>query len=190
VRKLHRSRKSKVLGGVAAGFAEYFGTDVTVMRLIFALLAVVVPNVILAYILAWIIIPEEPAEVPETSVHSKQGCEVGLEGKLPPTADEVLRAKQGDALSTPQSGRPDLGQPPAGGSPQASGAGAPKDSVAPDRNRQLLGYILVLVGAIVLAKRFIPDFLWRLPSRLLWQFWPVLVILAGAALIFGAIRGR
>ena len=185
MKKLHRSRKSRILGGVAAGFAEYFGIDVTVMRLIFALLAIVAPNVILAYILAWIIIPEEPAELPEASARSGQGGA----GALPPTAEEVLKSKQGDTQPAPQLEQPMPGQPAAGGS-NSSAKSVPKTSAAPDRNRQLLGYILVLVGAIVLAKRFVPDFLWRLPSRLIWQFWPVLVILAGAALIFGAIRGR
>ena len=62
MRKLYRSRRTKLLGGVAAGFAEYFAIDVTIMRLLFALIAVTIPSAVLAYVLAWIIIPEDPHE--------------------------------------------------------------------------------------------------------------------------------
>jgi hypothetical protein len=71
--------------------------------------------------------------------------------------------------------------------PQAS---RPAGTVEPDRNRQLFGYILIVFGVIVLAKRFIPTFVWRMPMHLVGQAWPVLIILVGAALIFGAVRGR
>ena len=60
VRRLYRSRYEKKLGGVCAGLAEYFGIDVSLVRLLWILLAVVYGSGILAYILAWIIIPEEP----------------------------------------------------------------------------------------------------------------------------------
>ena len=57
------------LGGVCAGMAEYFGTDVTVMRLIWVLLSLVPGGVIgglIAYLAAWVIVPAAagPAVVP------------------------------------------------------------------------------------------------------------------------------
>jgi len=61
MKRVYRSRRTKVIGGVAAGLAEYFDVDITLMRLIFALAAIVLPHImILGYILAWVIIPEEP----------------------------------------------------------------------------------------------------------------------------------
>ncbi|NLJ60124.1 MAG: PspC domain-containing protein [Firmicutes bacterium] len=60
VKRLYRSRYEKKLGGVCAGLAKYFEIDVSLVRLLWILLAVVYGSGILAYIIAWVIIPEEP----------------------------------------------------------------------------------------------------------------------------------
>lgn len=60
VKRLYRSRYEKKLGGVCAGLARYFEIDVSLVRLIWILLAVFYGSGILAYLLAWIVIPEEP----------------------------------------------------------------------------------------------------------------------------------
>ncbi len=60
VKRLYRSRYEKKIGGVCAGLADFFQIDVTVVRLIWVLLAVFAGTGILAYIIAWIIIPQEP----------------------------------------------------------------------------------------------------------------------------------
>lgn len=59
VKKLYRSN-NRIIGGVCAGIAEYLDIDPTVIRLlwvIFTLLSIGVG--IIAYIIAWIIIPEK-----------------------------------------------------------------------------------------------------------------------------------
>lgn len=59
-KKLKRS-KNQQLAGVCAGIAEYFGWDVTLVRVIFALLTIFsagFPGIIL-YIVMWIIMPLE-----------------------------------------------------------------------------------------------------------------------------------
>lgn len=60
-KKLHRSQKQKMIGGVCGGLGEYFEIDVTLVRLIFVglgLLTGILPMVIF-YIVAWIIVPVE-----------------------------------------------------------------------------------------------------------------------------------
>lgn len=57
VRRLFRDPDDKVLGGVASGLAAYLGWDVTWVRLALLVLGFFVHGVILAYIIAWIIIP-------------------------------------------------------------------------------------------------------------------------------------
>lgn len=59
MKKLYRSRDSKVIAGVCGGIGEYFDTDPVIVRIIFLLLifSAVSP---LVYILAWIIIPLRP----------------------------------------------------------------------------------------------------------------------------------
>jgi len=58
-KKLTRSEKNKMIGGVCAGFGEYFDIDFTLVRLIFValgLLTVMFP-MLLFYVVAWIVIP-------------------------------------------------------------------------------------------------------------------------------------
>jgi phage shock protein C len=59
-RELYRSKKDKMLGGVCGGLAEYFEISSTLVRLICLGLILVDGIGILLYIIAWIIIPEEP----------------------------------------------------------------------------------------------------------------------------------
>jgi phage shock protein C len=57
---LARSRQGRMAGGVCAGVAEYFGLDVTLVRVIVAVIAVITGGAgVLAYLAAWAIIPEE-----------------------------------------------------------------------------------------------------------------------------------
>jgi phage shock protein C len=58
-KKLRRIREGKKIAGVCAGFAEYFDTDVTVMRLIWVALALLPPNIgLIGYIVAWVVLPK------------------------------------------------------------------------------------------------------------------------------------
>ncbi len=60
-KKLYRSSKQRMIAGICGGLAEYFDMDVNIMRLLFvaiSLLSVLFPMVIF-YIIAWIIVPEE-----------------------------------------------------------------------------------------------------------------------------------
>lgn len=60
-KKLYRSRDNRVIAGVAAGLAKYTNMDPTVMRLIFVVLGFVsFGTMLILYLLAAILIPEEP----------------------------------------------------------------------------------------------------------------------------------
>ena len=58
-RTLFRDTDNKMLGGVASGLAEYMGWDVTVTRLVFVFCLFAVQGSVLAYLLAWIIVPSK-----------------------------------------------------------------------------------------------------------------------------------
>jgi phage shock protein C len=62
-RKLVRPRQGRMIAGVAAAFANYFNVDVTVVRLIWVLLALPggIPGIIL-YIICWALIPQNGEE--------------------------------------------------------------------------------------------------------------------------------
>lgn len=58
-KKLTRSR-DKVLGGVCAGLAEYFGWDPSIVRIAYVLISIISAGFpgLLVYILLWIVMPE------------------------------------------------------------------------------------------------------------------------------------
>ena len=59
-RRLLRSKRDRILGGVCGGIGVYLDADPTLIRLIWAVLAVVsFGTALIAYVLAWLIIPEE-----------------------------------------------------------------------------------------------------------------------------------
>ncbi|MBR3975913.1 MAG: PspC domain-containing protein [Clostridia bacterium] len=59
-KKLYRSRNDKKLAGVCAGFAQYFGIDPTIVRLLFVFFVLWAGTGLLAYIICALVIPEEP----------------------------------------------------------------------------------------------------------------------------------
>ncbi len=59
-KKLYRSRTDRRIAGVCGGIAKYLDIDPTIVRLIWVLAVFMGGMGILAYLLAWIIIPEEP----------------------------------------------------------------------------------------------------------------------------------
>jgi phage shock protein C len=69
---LTRSRDVRVIAGVCGGLALHYGWDVTVVRLILVFCVLCAGTGVLAYIIAWIIIPEAPYALPAQSVGSPQ----------------------------------------------------------------------------------------------------------------------
>jgi phage shock protein C len=57
-KRLTRS-KDKMVAGVCAGLANYVNIDPTIMRILFVLIAFAGGASVLAYIIMWIIMPEE-----------------------------------------------------------------------------------------------------------------------------------
>jgi phage shock protein PspC (stress-responsive transcriptional regulator) len=72
-RSLMLDKRNKKIGGVCAGFARYFGEDVTLMRVIWLAVALTTGIGFLAYFAAWILMPSDhgleprPMPVPQTT---------------------------------------------------------------------------------------------------------------------------
>ena len=82
-KRLFRDPDNKVIGGVCSGIATYFGWDVTILRIIMIVLAFpvivgafVIKGIVLAYIIAWIIIPEANTAADKLSM---KGMKVNVE---------------------------------------------------------------------------------------------------------------
>ncbi len=60
-KKLYLSQTDKKIAGVCGGLAEYFGIDSTVVRILWVLLSIFFGSGIIAYLIAWLLIPREPS---------------------------------------------------------------------------------------------------------------------------------
>ena len=63
-KKLRRSRTDSKIAGVCGGFADYLELDVTLMRIIWLMLAFLWGWGIIGYFIAWIVMPQEPLAQP------------------------------------------------------------------------------------------------------------------------------
>lgn len=165
-KRLYRKREGEMLGGVAAGLADYFQLDVSLVRLIIIVLTVLTGGAgIVAYILAWIVIPEEPRE----TVGAGAGVGAGTYAGGQPFAGEA-------SAGVPAEPQPD---------PDVADGGEDTEGTAYHRHilrrRQFLGWALVIVGIWALIDRSFPWFRWDL-------FWPLGLILVGVALVLRTNR--
>jgi phage shock protein C len=72
-KRLIRPRADRKIAGVCAGFAEYFDLDVTLVRLTWLIVSFMTGIGLLAYPIAWIVMPEEPLMVAAPAHQSAAG---------------------------------------------------------------------------------------------------------------------
>ncbi|GAF83575.1 unnamed protein product, partial [marine sediment metagenome] len=85
--KLYRSKKDCVIGGVCGGIAEYFDIDPTLVRLLAVLIFFFGGSGLIAYIIGWIIIPQNPNGNTEENSENKGE----IEGKTKKGADKASK---------------------------------------------------------------------------------------------------
>lgn len=125
-KKLYRSNKEKMLGGVAGGLAEYFSIDPTLVRIIFVVSLFVGGAGILAYIILWIVVPEEPFVFAGTGpAEKKQNEESGST-----SINETYQQDQQQYYQAVNEQR--------------------------QKRSSILGIILVIIGALFLISNFVP----------------------------------
>ena len=96
-RRLYRSRTDTVLGGVAAGLAHYLNADPALVRIAWAILVPITGGAaFLAYIVAWIVVPEEP-------VAASSAAEGDADAAMPAVGDAPISTRP-----EPDSGRAGL----------------------------------------------------------------------------------
>jgi phage shock protein C len=92
-RRLYRSRTDSMIGGVAAGLADYLNSDPALVRIVWAILVVVTGGAALViYIIAWIVVPEEPAAPAESIATTAEPTTDPVTGAVVMPADEPVTA--------------------------------------------------------------------------------------------------
>jgi phage shock protein C len=134
-KKLYRSRRVRIISGVAGGLADYFDIDVSLLRLLIALGTLftgVFPGVIL-YLIAAMVIPEEEEEA---VFHGEPS---GFDEGSPERDSQWESSGTGKEVFT-------------GG----------ESSHASRKNAVVFGGFLIIVGALLLVQRIFPTILrWR-----------------------------
>ncbi|MCL5268859.1 MAG: PspC domain-containing protein [Bacteroidetes bacterium] len=73
-RRLYRSRKNRVIAGVAGGLGEYFDIDPVLVRVIFVLATLASGFGVLAYLILWIVVPFEAIEFHKNAIPTEEGA--------------------------------------------------------------------------------------------------------------------
>jgi phage shock protein C len=71
--QLTRPRHPRMIAGVCSGLALHYGWDLSLVRVICALMIVLTGVGLIAYIVAWVVIPEAPYALPEQSSAGSAG---------------------------------------------------------------------------------------------------------------------
>ena len=76
--RLYRSRNDRVIAGIGGGLGRYLGVDPVLIRIAIVVLAVLGGGGVLAYLIGWVAIPEEPA--PGVGATAPPGATAGRGG--------------------------------------------------------------------------------------------------------------
>lgn len=126
-RQLYRPIKNRVIAGVCGGLAEYFNIDPAIIRILCVILAFTGTG-FLAYIIAWIIMPDE-RNIEKTTYESSNAWQDSAGGSFDSFDD----------------GKNSWDRP----------AKAKYDS---EKNKFAIGALLVGLGALLLIKQIFPHF--------------------------------
>ena len=130
--KLYRSKKDCVIGGVCGGIAEYFDIDTTLVRLLAVLIFFFGGSGIVAYIIGWIIIPQNPNGNTEDNSENKGE----IKGKIKKGADKANKKVEENLPEERSKGNS-------------------------ERNRNIiLGIILIIVGLVFMGTTLFPWITW------------------------------
>jgi phage shock protein C len=160
-RRLYRSRRDSILGGVAGGVADYLDVDPSIVRIVWAVLALVTGGLFLVlYIVMWIVVPQDPGSATGQPIGPAQGSVPGASAPGQPAAGTAA-----DDAAQNWQGWADERRMRRGGSGGAV----------------IFGLILIGIGIWFLIEHYVPAF-----DRDL--VWPVALVVLGATLLVVSLR--
>lgn len=186
MKRLYRSRSNVIIGGVCAGIAEYFGVDPTVVRLAWAALIFLAGTGVVAYLIAWLVIPNEPEFDSGHPVYSDRHAQPAVmprQGASPtdsaprPGVPIDAQGEDGEAAASLEGESPRspvftyAGQ--AAASPEPRGLGG----------STVLGLILIGAGGLLLARNILP----RLNLE---RWWPLILVGLGIFVLVTSLDSR
>jgi phage shock protein C len=171
-----RRGPDRILGGVCAGLAAYFGVDPLLVRVVFVILALVPPSIgILLYLVLWFLM-EPPQGTPPSTTRS-------VSDRLRAMGDDIRqdfrsgfsRSQTGGSQPPSTGDTPHPDPPPQGGREKFGRWGPPFSSRPPGLWG---GIILIVLGAYFLLTNL------GIFNNVHWEIvWPVILIALGLLLL-------
>ena len=132
-KKIYRSRKDYMIAGVCGGIAEYFEIDTILIRLLTVLVVLLGGAGVVAYIIAWIVIPKNPDQVSDEDFEERENIKEKVKKGAKNVIEEVKEHFESEELSHKS-----------------------------EKSRRILGGIIVIaIGLIFLLNGFFPWVGWN-----------------------------
>ena len=149
-----------MIAGVSAGLANYFYIDPTIVRVLFVVSIFLGGGGILAYIILWIVVPEDPVIITPSSSeseHNEDSSPSGSDDQQDTSFNSELNKKVNEATNEIN-----------------------KIVNEAKRSKKVFGgIILICIGVLFLLDNFLPHFHFS-------DYWPLILVVIGIALIIKA----
>lgn len=202
-KKLYRSRTDKAFSGICAGVAEYFDVDVIIVRLLTVILAFMsFGTVLVIYVIASLVVPEEPSGSMNANFYRPQQETVyqyneNISNPQPSAVNgEAFAAQQsgtGDAAAADDTQSQNAQEAEAPEKPNTAGGtgshgtasipnNTPNTYYEPAKEKKsssawIIGVLLICFGSYMILDYIFPWISWRLFGAILLIFLGVIVLL-------------
>ncbi|MGZ8513808.1 MAG: PspC domain-containing protein [Candidatus Limnocylindrales bacterium] len=178
---LHRSRDDRMLAGVAAGVAETLDADPSLVRIVWALLAILTGGIaILVYIVMAIVVPDGPVEPWPANAPAP-----GAQAPVGSSADATAPGTPPPSAASPSSWDPAASPWQTRSESRAARRAARRarrhEAVDSGEAGLIIGAVLVVIGVLFLLRQTIPWFDFNV-------WWPMGIIVLGVLLLVVAVR--
>ena len=171
-KKLYRSRDDRMIAGVCGGLADYFNVDSSLIRLAVLFVFLFQGVGLIAYIIAWLIMSEEPVKTEyrmpdDYYIEDQQNAENTNQDQSSESAEqrneeyEARKKKEKEYYQQYQD----------------------QNSESSNNRRKLFAVIMIIVGSIFMVDIWIPNLYWE-------KYWPIILIAAGILILKGDNNDR
>lgn len=157
-KKLTRSSRNNVIGGVCAGLGEYFDIDPIIFRVILIALALGGGVGVILYLVLWIAIPDEDSYAYSQRAQNRQNATTASEYSQPCDGGTSAESAAGEQPQNEETKRTEKN----------------------NANAYIIGICFIVIGAFFLLNNFFHISFSKL--------WPIVLIVAGVVMITGYLQ--
>ncbi|RAK06624.1 phage shock protein C (PspC) family protein [Halanaerobium saccharolyticum] len=176
-KKLYRSRDDRMIAGVCGGLADYFNVDSSLIRLGVLLVFLFQGIGLIAYIIAWLVMSEEPVKneyrMPDDYYIEDENRDDYKNSQQTNNTDSEQEENKKHESTAKKGSEKEYYQQYQDHSSESSA----------NSRRKLFAVIMILVGSIFLIDIWIPDLYWE-------KYWPLILIAAGVLMLKGDNNDR